>query len=147
MKTFSVTDTGVLRTMNQDYCFSSDTPIGNLPNLYIVCDGMGGGVAGDFASKCAVDVILSLYDRLNKQDCMDVLGYEFEQYDEEIIKPIALIKIANRQLNNLTKKYPKLTGMGTTCTGVWFDKKTNLVHIYNVGDSRVYRVRNGKIQL
>ena len=58
-----------------------------------------------------------------------------------------MIKIANRQLNNLTKKYPKLTGMGTTCTGVWFDKKTNLVHIYNVGDSRVYRIRNGKIQL
>lgn len=136
------TNTGVVRTENQD-CFG----VKQESDFFFVCDGMGGGVAGDFASKCAVDVILSLYDRLNKQDCMDVLGYEFEQYDEEIIKPIALIKIANRQLNNLTKKYPKLTGMGTTCTGVWFDKKTNLVHIYNVGDSRVYRVRNGKIQL
>lgn len=136
------TNTGVVRTENQD-CFG----VKQESDFFFVCDGMGGGVAGDFASKCAVDVILSLYDRLNKQDCLDVLGQEFEGYDEKIIKPVALIKIANRQLNNLTKKYPKLTGMGTTCTGVWFDKKTNLVHIYNVGDSRVYRIRNGKIQL
>ncbi len=136
------TNTGVVRTENQD-CFG----VKQESDFFFVCDGMGGGVAGDFASKCAVDVILSLYDRLDKQDCIDVLGAELGTYEEEIIKPIALIKIANRQLNNLTKKYPKLTGMGTTCTGVWFDKKTNLVHIYNVGDSRVYRVRNGKIQL
>ena len=136
------TNTGVVRTENQD-CFG----VKQESDFFFVCDGMGGGVAGDFASKCAVDVILSLYDRINKQDCIDVLGSNFGQYDEEIIKPIALIKIANRQLNNLTKKYPKLTGMGTTYTGVWFDKKTNLIHIYNVGDSRVYRVRNGKIQL
>ncbi|MCR4662477.1 MAG: protein phosphatase 2C domain-containing protein [Endomicrobiaceae bacterium] len=136
------TNTGVVRTENQD-CFG----VKQESDFFFVCDGMGGGVAGDFASKCAVDVILSLYDKLTKQDCLDVIGQEFEKYDEAIIKPIALIKIANRQLNNLTKKYPKLTGMGTTCAGVWFDRTTNLVHIYNVGDSRVYRIRNGNIQL
>lgn len=136
------TNVGRVRTENQD-CFG----VKQEQDFFFVCDGMGGGVAGDFASKCAVDVILSLYDKLNKKDCLDVIGKEFEQYDEEIIKPIALIKIANRQLNNLTKKYPKLKGMGTTCTGVWFDRNNNLVHIYNVGDSRVYRIRNGRIQL
>ncbi|MBO7431282.1 MAG: serine/threonine-protein phosphatase [Elusimicrobia bacterium] len=136
------TNVGRVRTENQD-CFG----VKQEQDFFFVCDGMGGGVAGDFASKCAVDVILSLYDKLNKKDCLDVIGKEFEQYEEEIIKPIALIKIANRQLNNLTKKYPKLKGMGTTCTGVWFDRNTNLVHIYNVGDSRVYRIRNGRIQL
>ncbi|MBR3627460.1 MAG: serine/threonine-protein phosphatase [Elusimicrobia bacterium] len=136
------TSTGIVRTENQD-CFG----VKQERDFFFVCDGMGGGVAGDFASKCAVDVILSLYDKLNKQDCIEVLGHEFENYNEEIIKPIALIKIANRHLNNLTRKYPKLTGMGTTCTGVWFDKDNNLVHIYNVGDSRVYRIRNGKLQL
>lgn len=42
MKTYSITDTGALREMNQDYFFASDDPVGNLPNLYIVADGMGG---------------------------------------------------------------------------------------------------------
>ena len=51
MKTFSVTDAGVVREMNQDYYFSSDTAVGNLPNLFIVADGMGGHKAGDYASK------------------------------------------------------------------------------------------------
>lgn len=41
MKTYSITDTGILREMNQDYFFASDEPVGNLPNLYIVADGMG----------------------------------------------------------------------------------------------------------
>ena len=35
MKTYSITDTGILREMNQDYFFASDEPVGNLPNLYI----------------------------------------------------------------------------------------------------------------
>ena len=47
MKTYSITDTGILREMNQDYFFASDEPVGNLPNLYIVADGMGGHKAGD----------------------------------------------------------------------------------------------------
>ena len=42
MKTYSITDTGILREMNQDYFFASDEPVGNLPNLYIVAYGMGG---------------------------------------------------------------------------------------------------------
>jgi len=136
------TTTGIIRVENQDsFGVKSEN------DFFFVCDGMGGGVAGDFASKCASDVMLSLYDELTKEDCIDIIGKEFSSYDEKIIKPIALIKIANRYLNNLTIKYPKLVGMGTTCSGVWFDRKTNLVHIYNVGDSRVYRIRNGNIQL
>ena len=51
MKTYSITDTGILREMNQDYFFASDEPVGNLPNLYIVADGMGGHKAGDYASR------------------------------------------------------------------------------------------------
>ena len=47
MKTFSITDIGQKRSSNQDYVFSSEQPIGNLPNLFIVADGMGGPKAGD----------------------------------------------------------------------------------------------------
>ena len=51
MKTFSITDIGQKRSSNQDYVFSSEQPIGNLPNLFIVADGMGGHKAGDYASR------------------------------------------------------------------------------------------------
>ncbi len=35
--------------MNQDYVFASENPVGNLPNLFVVADGMGGHNAGDYA--------------------------------------------------------------------------------------------------
>ena len=57
MKTFSMTDTGRRRNMNQDYMFSSEQAVGKLPNLFIVADGMGGHKAGEYASKAAVETI------------------------------------------------------------------------------------------
>ena len=54
LKTFSVTDIGKRRKLNQDYVFASEKPLGNLPNIFIVADGMGGHNAGDYASKYAV---------------------------------------------------------------------------------------------
>lgn len=47
MKVFSATDIGQKRTMNQDFVFASASPVGNLPNLFVVADGMGGHNAGD----------------------------------------------------------------------------------------------------
>ena len=57
MKSFSVTDIGRKRTVNQDYVFSSEQEIGKLPNLFIVADGMGGHNAGDFASRYSVQKV------------------------------------------------------------------------------------------
>ncbi|MDD3323129.1 MAG: protein phosphatase 2C domain-containing protein [Paludibacter sp.] len=136
------TDTGILRTENQDsFGVCQDE------NFFFVCDGMGGGVAGDFASKYAVNVILSSFLKLSNEECFSIVGEEFALFNENIIRPVASIKLANKALNNLTIRYPKLAGMGTTFTGVWFERETALLHIYNVGDSRVYRVRNGSIKL
>ena len=46
MKSYSLTDTGRVRSMNEDYVFVSERPIGKLPNLFVVADGMGGHNAG-----------------------------------------------------------------------------------------------------
>ncbi len=135
------TSTGVVRTENQDFF-----GVRREDNFFFVCDGMGGGACGDFASKYASDVMLSLFDKITKKDSISILGEEYESFDEAVLRPISLIKIANRALYNMTKKYPKLSGMGTTCSAVWIDESKNLIHIYNVGDSRIYRIRNGKIQ-
>ena len=54
LKTFSITDIGRKRNINQDYIYTSEEPVGNLPNVFIVADGMGGHNAGDYASKVTV---------------------------------------------------------------------------------------------
>ena len=56
MRSCCVTDVGQKRTTNQDFVFASDTPVGPLPNLLIVADGMGGHQAGDMASRYAAEV-------------------------------------------------------------------------------------------
>ena len=58
LKTFSITDIGMRRSINQDFLFSSEKPVGKLPNLFIVADGMGGHQAGDFASSYSVKKFL-----------------------------------------------------------------------------------------
>ena len=42
MKTFSITDVGMVRQVNQDYVYMTDNSLGPLPNLFVVADGMGG---------------------------------------------------------------------------------------------------------
>ena len=57
MKTFSMTDIGMVREVNQDNVYVSDTPIGQIPNLLVVADGMGGHNAGEVASAEVVNVL------------------------------------------------------------------------------------------
>ena len=58
IKTFSLTDIGKKRKLNQDFVYTSERPVGNLPNVFIVADGMGGHKAGDIASRCTVETIV-----------------------------------------------------------------------------------------
>ena len=58
LKTFSKTDIGRKRKLNQDAVYTSEQPIGNLPNLFLVADGMGGHNAGDYASKMTLETIV-----------------------------------------------------------------------------------------
>ena len=55
MQAYALTDTGRVRSMNQDYIYASPETVGSLPNLFLVSDGMGGHQAGDYASRYAVE--------------------------------------------------------------------------------------------
>ena len=58
MRIYSATDVGQKRKMNQDYVFATADPVGNLPNLFVVADGMGGHNAAAFVL-ILVRVVLS----------------------------------------------------------------------------------------
>ena len=68
MKTFSITDVGMVRQVNQDYVYMTDNPLGPLPNLFVVADGMGGPQAGDYASKYTVEVLKRELENTSEQD-------------------------------------------------------------------------------
>lgn len=126
MKAFSITDTGVLRTMNQDYCFSSDSPIGKLPNLYIVCDGMGGHKAGEYASRYTVERIVASVSRSRTDN------------------PVRILKSAIQKANEIlvieSQEYKEKQGMGTTVVAATIID--NKMYVANVGDSRLYVIND-----
>ena len=63
MKAFALTDVGKNRVTNQDYVYCKADAVGNLPNVFIVADGMGGHKAGDVASVSAVDAVSAVYTK------------------------------------------------------------------------------------
>ena len=59
MQAVGRTDKGLVREINQDYIYTSAEPVGPLPNLFLVADGMGGHNAGDFASRFLVQQLVA----------------------------------------------------------------------------------------
>lgn len=131
MKTFSMTDVGRLREMNQDYIYTSETPVGNLPNLFIVADGMGGHNAGDFASRYTVEKVVESIAAGRQQKPRDMFREALRQ--------------ANEGLLRLSDENEKLRGMGTTFVAATITQ--GLLHVVNVGDSRLYIVNQGIYQV
>lgn len=126
LKTFSITDIGRKRKQNQDYVFTSERAIGNLPNLFIVADGMGGHKAGEYASKYTVETICNCIER------------SFEKNPTLILQKA--IEMANTHIRKRASEDISLEGMGTTvvaatCLGRY-------LQVANVGDSRLYVVND-----
>ena len=126
MKACALTDTGRVRTANQDYVYASVEPVGSLPNLFVVADGMGGHQAGDYASRYIVENLVSYLQYTENSQIVPLLR-------EGILK-------VNTMLYQESKEKPELSGMGTTLVAAVADENT--LYVANVGDSRLYLVRD-----
>ena len=131
MKTFSMTDAGRRRKVNQDYIYTSEVPVGRLPNLFIVADGMGGHNAGDFASRYTVEHVVKVISA------------------STLSEPAALLGDALRQVNGgliaLADGDPGLKGTGTTFVAATIVQ--NRLYVANIGDSRLYIVNQSITQV
>ncbi len=124
LKTFSITDVGKKRKLNEDFIYTSEMPVGNLPNLFLVADGMGGHNAGDYASRYTVETMIKEIEADAEQDPKKILTHAIEQ--------------ANAFIYGQSEKTPDMAGMGTTvvaavCLG-------DELLVANIGDSRLYLI-------
>lgn len=128
-RSYYKTDIGMRRSMNQDYVFSKDTPLGELSCLYLVADGMGGHQAGELASRCTVDTIEG-YVASTAGDA----GAASDTEAVDILR--GAIREANAEVIRKASTRPEYYGMGTTIVGCTICGDTLLAA--NVGDSRLY---------
>lgn len=124
LRSFSVTDIGKKRKLNQDFVYVSEESVGNLPNVFIVADGMGGHNAGEYASKCTAETMVREIKGCLESNPVRILS--------------KAIRVANDQIRRRAKEDAGLYGMGTTvvaatCLG-------HYLQVANVGDSRLYIV-------
>ncbi|MEG1848354.1 MAG: Stp1/IreP family PP2C-type Ser/Thr phosphatase [Lachnospiraceae bacterium] len=129
LKTCSITDIGKKRQLNQDIVFTSDQKIGNLPNVFIVADGMGGHKAGDYASRYTVETIT------------EEIANSLETTADSIIRG-AIVK-ANQNVKEAADADDRLSGMGSTVVVATYDG--TVLEVANVGDSRLYVVNQDNI--
>jgi PPM family protein phosphatase len=136
MRVFAASDVGRVRTENQDCYFAGPIPAGREKShgqLLIVADGMGGHASGEVASKLAVETILKVY------------------YGEPLglgADPSLLLRrafqAANLAILEAGRREQRHFGMGTTCTALLL--RAGLAWTCHVGDTRVYRYRDGALE-
>ena len=131
MKSFSITDIGIKRKVNQDYVFCEDKQVGGLENLFIVADGMGGHNAGDYASRFSVKEFVDQIRQSKETTPIKMMEAAIQDTNE------ALLKLANDN--------EELEGMGTTFVVATIEGST--LHVANIGDSRLYVIRENIKQI
>lgn len=122
IKAYALSDVGACRSVNQDYVFCTTKQVGNLPNLFIVADGMGGHKAGDMASKFSVETFVEQVKQSTSDNPVSIIS--------------DAIKYTNTELINLAATSEDYRGMGTTFVVATIIGKS--IYVANVGDSRLY---------
>jgi PPM family protein phosphatase len=133
------TDPGLRRESNEDsYCDRGDL------GLFMVADGMGGHAAGEVASKLAVEAVESFISDTHDADVNRTWPFPYDpslNLDGNRLK--AAFRLANRRLATAIEGDDRLRGMATTAAAVLVDREGPVVA--HVGDSRVYRWRDGHL--
>jgi len=124
------TDIGKKRKQNQDYVYVSTEPVGELPNLLILADGMGGHRAGDYASWFLTESISCFISKSRTKDTLRVFSTS--------------IDLANSLLMEKADSDPMLSGMGSTL--VLASVEDGTLTCANVGDSRLYIIHKDTIR-
>jgi serine/threonine protein phosphatase PrpC len=131
-----VTDVGRVRKGNED-SFLLDDVVG----LYVVADGMGGHAGGEVASAEAIDQIFAMVKR--RMDAIEALKRENTSENRHAVRRAleAAIQAATYMVFGIAEQDPARKGMGTTISSLLFVGP--IAVIGQVGDSRVYLIRNG----
>lgn len=140
-KAAGLTDVGLRRDGNED-SFSSDIKLG----LFVVADGMGGHLAGEVASRTAVDLINRTYRKWTEADTPveELFGNSDPSLSRTGNYIVSGILLANRVIHEMASTNTQYHGMGTTVAVLAV--LPELVISANVGDSRIYLIRNGQIE-
>lgn len=128
------TDKGARRKRNEDSLLALADE-----GVYVVADGMGGYRGGEIASQLAVKMIEKAFKE----------GVEGEPHDNIPARASDLVRavqMANEAIMDRAEEQKELAGMGTTVCAARFSVNKQRVYIAHVGDSRLYRARNGKLE-
>jgi serine/threonine protein phosphatase PrpC len=147
---FGKTDVGKTRDHNEDTFLVADLTrrvanlqpevreheVGPRGSLFMVADGMGGAAAGEVASRMAADLVFSHMSQVWPDD-KDLSAQRFAYRMKEAVE------MANNRIHIHAREHPEVRGMGTTATvaGIFGAD----LYLAQVGDSRAYLIRAGKI--
>jgi len=137
-KSFGFSDTGRIRKHNEDSYLCNEKE-----RLFLVADGMGGQASGEAASKLAIDCVEDFVVRSRADDFKWPIEYH-KDVSLEQNRLLAAAIFGDLKIQETAGLNPSMKGMGTTLIGGTIEE--NNLAVLNVGDSRLYRIRDGKIK-
>jgi len=129
-------DKGMVRQINEDSFYIPSETDDNSIMLFIVADGMGGHMAGEVASKEAVDAVVRYINENYEKEAKNVRSNLINLINESIL-------YANKQIYEKSLSDFNLSGMGTTFAIALIHKES--LYIGHVGDSRIYLLRKNNL--
>lgn len=130
------TDSGLVREYNED-SIATDHALG----LVVLADGMGGYRAGDIASRMATATVLGEVRRIVRDDPPTVGGVHATMQAQALRQAVTR---ANSVVFKTSQQETRFRGMGTTLVSCFFHE--DRVTVAHIGDSRLYRLRGGRMQ-